>query len=290
MAEGAPIAAVVVNFNAGELLVRSASALLAAPEVSRLEVFDNASTDDSLDQLSRKHADTPKLHVTRNEENIGFASAVNRCAQRVDEEHLLVVNPDCVLEPGAVGTLLGAISEDPGAALAGPCVIGEKGDPERSNLRQLPRPWTSFMSLSGLWRLSGSFPMMRGIAVDTHHVVQAVRAEAVSGACMLIRRDVLAQVGDFDEHYGLHCEDLDLMARLAEAGWHCLYVPSAIAHHWQGTSSRSRPLWVHWQKHRGMARYFRKFQAGRHAWPVRAMVQVGIWSAFLLRLPWVWIR
>ena len=90
--------------------------------------------------------------------------------------------------------------------------------------------------------------------------------------------------------YGLHCEDLDLMFRLQQAGHDCLFVPQARAVHQQGVSSRSRPLWVHWQKHRGMQRFFRKFQASDRSLPVRGLVLAGIWARFALTAPLAILR
>jgi len=114
--------------------------------------------------------------------------------------------------------------------------------------------------------------------------------EAISGACMLIRRSALAAVGYLDEGYQMHCEDLDLMFRLTEEGWHCLYVPRASCVHQQGTSSRSRPNWVHYQKHRGMVRFFKKFQAQSTSLPVRLLVYAGIWLRFVILWPLALIR
>jgi hypothetical protein len=102
---------------------------------------------------------------------------------------------------------------------------------------------------------------------------------------MLLRKDAFFAIGGMDAEYRLHCEDLDLMYRLHQAGHRCLLVPDAVAVHDQGTSSTSRPLWVHWQKHRGMQRFFDKFQAANHALPVRWVVRAGIWLRFLLTLP-----
>jgi len=107
---------------------------------------------------------------------------------------------------------------------------------------------------------------------------------------MLIRRSVFEAVGYLDEGYQMHCEDLDLMFRLAERGWHCLYVPRASCVHLQGASSRSRPNWVHFQKHRGMARFFKKFQAETTSFPVRLLVYTGIWLRFVILWPVALIR
>lgn len=97
-----------------------------------------------------------------------------------------------------------------------------------------------------------------------------------------------------DEAYGLHCEDLDLMFRLRRSGGYCVFVPQAQAEHAQGVSSSSRPLWVHWQKHHGMQRFFLKNQAPGYAVPWRWLLSLpvlaGIWLRFTLRLPIVLLR
>jgi N-acetylglucosaminyl-diphospho-decaprenol L-rhamnosyltransferase len=119
---------------------------------------------------------------------------------------------------------------------------------------------------------------------------ETIEAEAVSGASMMIRQSVFADLGGMDQSYGLHCEDLDLMYRLRERGMHCLLVPAARVFHDQGVSSKSRPSWVHWQKHLGMQRFFLKFQAKRYFFPVRWLVIAGIWIHFILTWPLIFIR
>ena len=147
------------------------------------------------------------------------------------------------------------------------------------------------MTATGLWRLGKWFPGFQGIAADVSTLTDGPETcDAVSGACMLIRCTALEAVGFLDEEFAMHCEDLDLMYRLREKGWHCVYVPQAGSIHLQGLSSRSRPTWVHFQKHRGMARFFRKFQADSTFFPVRVLVYTGIWLRFLIIWPLVLIR
>lgn len=107
---------------------------------------------------------------------------------------------------------------------------------------------------------------------------------------MLVNKAAFLELGGLDEAYGLHCEDLDLMYRMEKAGMKRLFVPTARVYHLQGVSSSSRPAWVHWQKHRGMQRFFTKHQGDRYALPLRWLVIVGIWARFLVTLPLVLIR
>ncbi len=97
---------------------------------------------------------------------------------------------------------------------------------------------------------------------------------------MLMPRHVFAALGGFDEGYVLHCEDLDLCRRALQAGLHVGVAHDVQVTHLKGTSSRKRPIWVEWQKHRGMLRYFRKFDAAASPWWLRLAVPLGVWLRF----------
>jgi GT2 family glycosyltransferase len=288
------VAAIVVNFNAGEALGRCIRSVLEQDATTTVTVIDNASTDGSADQALEESRQEPRLTVLRNPDNRGFATAVNQAAHSVDADYLLILNPDCELRPNALDELRSALEADPAAALAGPLVLDSEGQPARANLRRFPDPWRSFVTFSGLWRLERWLPIFSGVEPLNGLPHQVTEAEAVSGACMLVRRSVFLGAGGMDEAYGLHCEDLDLMFRLRKGGGYCLFVPQAQAEHAQGISSRSRPLWAHWQKHRGMQRFYLKLQAPGYApllrWPLSLLVLLGIWARFAVTLPFALLR
>jgi hypothetical protein len=108
--------------------------------------------------------------------------------------------------------------------------------------------------------------------------------EAISGALMLIPRDAFAAVGGFDEGYRLHFEDLDLCRRLRQGGRRVLFSSALRVVHLKGTSSRRRPLWVAWQKHRGWRRYFERFDAAGVPAPQRWAFRAALWLALPLML------
>ena len=113
-----------------------------------------------------------------------------------------------------------------------------------------------------------------------------VDVEAISGALMLVRRAAMDAVGPWDEAYFLHCEDLDWCMRFRQHGWRIVFVPNAPAIHDKGVSSRSRPIFVEWHKHRGLWRYFRKFEAPHRSAGMAAAVFAAIW----LRFPVAYLR
>ena len=285
------VATIIVNYNAGETLQQCVTALLASNVHTKIFLVDNASSDGSVENLQKHIGNQQDIEFLFNTDNPGFAPAVNAVARCLDTDWVLILNPDCILERDTLGSLKSALEGDARAALAGPAVRDEDGQIQRATLRRFPDPWKSLMTASGLWRLGKWLPIFHGVEVDVSKpATDIVICDAVSGACMLVRRSALEDVGFLDEEYGLHCEDLDLMYRLKEQGWHCLFVPQASCVHKQGLSSRSRPTWVHFQKHRGMARFFSKFQARSTFLPIRILVYAGIWLRFLISWPLVLIR
>jgi GT2 family glycosyltransferase len=127
-----------------------------------------------------------------------------------------------------------------------------------------------------------------GVAIDEVNALQPV--EAVSGALMLVSRALFEALGGFDTGYRLHAEDLDLCRRAREAGALVAVANDVRVVHIRGVSSRSRPLFVEWHKHRGLWRYFRKFESGRRGVPVRAGVFALIWLRFPLAVVRAWLR
>ncbi|MCW8926572.1 MAG: glycosyltransferase family 2 protein [Xanthomonadales bacterium] len=282
---------IIVNYNAGEALQRCVNAVRTGTRHSRIIVIDNASDDGSAERLRNLYGDRSGIEFLFNQANLGFAPAINAVARRSTADWILVLNPDCIVEADTLERLQSALIPDPRSALAGPAVRDKNGRMQRATVRRFPTPWKSLMTASGLWRLGRWFPFMAGVEVDTSKLGQeAISCDAVSGACMLVRREALEDVGFLDENYTLHCEDLDLMYRLKLEGWQCLYVPGAGCIHYQGLSSRKRPSWVHFHKHLGMVRFFRKFQASSTFLPFRWLVYVGIWLRFLVLWPLVLIR
>jgi hypothetical protein len=161
-------------------------------------------------------------------------------------------------------------------------VVGLDGAEQRASRRVLPTPgriWREMLPLGG-----GGIDLSRTPA--PRHPVDA---EAVSGACMLVRRCAFDDVGGMDERFPLHFEDLDLFARLAEAGWRIRWTPAATIEHAGGRSTRTRPVGVLWAKHQGLWRYLRRH--GGRDWPGW---QRPIWFMLLIahalvRTPVAWL-
>jgi len=268
---------IVVNYNAGAHLGRCLRAVLASTAPVRVTVVDNASCDGSEVVVRDLAASGAAVELLRNSRNLGFARAVNQVLRHVESPYALVLNPDCFLEPDTLEVLLRAMEAHPRAGLAGCRVRAPDGREERASRRRIPTPTTSLARVTGLGRWLDSFEVVEQPLPDGPQAV-----EAVSGACMLVRMRAVAEVGGLDEGYVLHCEDLDWFVRFRQRGWEVLFVPRARATHVKGGCSARRPVWVAWHKHRGMLRFYNKFQRARYPVAVTGLVVLGVGLRFLL--------
>jgi GT2 family glycosyltransferase len=274
------ISVVVVNYNAGPLLTECVREALA--QADEILLIDNASRDSSTEDCARQFANEPRLKIIRNEANLGFAVACNAGFTLAKGEFVLFLNPDCRLDEGAVAALLRPLQADATVGMVGGLLVNPDGSEQGGGRRAVPTPWRSFVRAFGLNRFANRWPKL---FFDFHLHKQPlperpIEVEAISGACMLVKREAVADVGLWDEAYFLHCEDLDWCMRFRQKGWKILFVPSARVTHALGACSRSRPVFVEWHKHKGMIRFYRKFF--RHQYPgmLMGLVAMGVWLRF----------
>ena len=272
------ISTIIVNYNAGPLLRGCVDSLLACPLDIEIIVVDNTSNDGSLDGLQ----DLSQVCVIRNPANVGFAAACNIGVPTSSAPFLLFLNPDCFFQPGAITTLLVGLQSGDRVGMAGGLLVNEDGTEQGGGRRAVPTPWRSFVRAFGLHRFADHWPKL---FYDFHLHKQPlpdspIEVEAISGACMLVKRDVMEDVGLWDEGYFLHCEDLDWCMRFRQKGWKILFVPDARIIHALGACSQSRRVFVEWHKHKGMVRFYRKFF--RHQYPgvLMGLVVAGVWLRF----------
>lgn len=272
--------AVIVNYNAGLFLAACVRA--ATPQVGEVLVVDNASTDTSLNLCSKQYIDAPKLKIIRNHANLGFAAACNIGSKQATGDFLLFLNPDCYLDSSAVSALMRVLDSDPSVGMVGGLLLNPDGSEQGGGRRAIPTPWRSFVRAFGLSRFANRWPR---IFFDFHLHKQPlptkpIEVEAISGACMMVKRTAMEDVGPWDEGYFLHCEDLDWCMRFRQKGWKIMFVPNARGTHALGVSSRSRPIFVEWHKHKGMMRFYRKFFRRQYPGVVMGLVALGIWLRF----------
>jgi N-acetylglucosaminyl-diphospho-decaprenol L-rhamnosyltransferase len=269
---------VVVAADSGPLLGNCVDAALASTATVELVLVDNASSDGEIERVAARHRDDVRLSVFRNMQNLGFGPAVNLGARHARGDVLLVLNPDCQLQAPTVERMRSLLAADTRIGLLGVNVCSPDGRSARGNRRRDPTLRRAALEMSGVARWERRFPSLAGVEVraPADGAREPEEVEAVSGACMMLPRETFDRLQGFDEAYFLHVEDLDLCRRVRDAGQRVAIANTIDVVHAQGSSSRKRPLFVMLHKHRGMWRYFNKFDPAARNPLWRAVVALGL--------------
>ncbi len=274
------IAAIVVAYRSATTIDECLDRLRAASAVTRIVVVDNASNDSSATQVAAQSDKDARVQLLRNATNAGFAQACNQAAERCSEPWLAFVNPDCMLETDTLSRLRAACASVERAGLVGADLVDGAGLRDPSARRRDP----------DLRRMLAGGGRRQSVAVARDEAISMQPVDAVSGALMLMPRALFESIGGFDSLYRLHAEDLDLCRRVREAG-HGVFVANEVtALHLRGVSSRSRPWFVEWCKHRGMWRYFRKFEGRAAPALITAAAFILIVGHYAIAAPRAWLR
>lgn len=265
------IAAIVVTYQSAETIADCLTRLRAAEGVAQIRVVDNASTDGTLEIVQRHALADPRVRFIANPDNPGFGTGCNQGTDDSDAPWLAFVNPDCLVEHDTLARLRAHAQGVAREALLGADLVDEAGVRDAAARRRDP-DFAAMLRNADARRLD--------VAVDDAQTLQPV--QAISGALMLLPRTLMQRIEGFDQGYRLHAEDLDLCRRAREAGAFVAVANDVRVVHVRGVSSRSRPVFVEWHKHRGLARYFRRFEAPRRGALVRLSVYAMIWARFPL--------
>jgi GT2 family glycosyltransferase len=236
----ARVSALVVTWNSGRPL-RGLLPTLDPAEVAEIVQVDNASADDSL-EIARSWPGP--LRQVRNDENVGFASALRQAVAEARGEYLLVVNPDVRFADGGVSLLAQRLDGDGEIVAVGPKLLGDDGAVQPFCARRLPGVRESAIEAFGLRRF------VQGTRLDPYTFPRAAYdierdVPCLSGAAMLVRRNALERAGGIDARWFMYFEDIDLCARLARVG-RIRYCPAAVARHEGAASSPRTPQLETW--------------------------------------------
>jgi len=254
------VSVIIVTYNPGELVFACLDSLpQAAGDVSyEVIVVDNASQDGTPAEVERK---APQVQLIANTENRGFAAANNQGLARAIGRHALLLNPDTVLSPGTLAKMAAFLDNNEEAGIVGPRMVDGQGRGALSAYPPLSAAtvlW-SFLGLARLFpnRFSGRY------RTACQQASAPFEVGWVQGSCLMLRRDLAAQIGGLDEGFFLFAEEPDLCERARKAGWRSYFLPTATFTH-EESSTVARYVQVKVRNHHISALYyFRK--RGREA-------------------------
>lgn len=270
------LSVVILNYNTRELLRACLQSVLASEAPGGVEVIvvDNCSADRSAEMVE---ADFGAVSLIRSPYNGGFSFGNNLGLRRAQGRYLLLLNPDTLVPAGALATLVRFMDEHAEVGACGPRLVRGDGTLDMACRRSFPTPEVSFYRLLGLSKL---FPRSRRFGrynltfLDEHALAEV---DSVVGACMLVRRSAVEQVGLLDEAYFMYGEDLDWAFRIKAAGWKVYYVPQATVLHYKRESARQQPERTIKEFYRAMLVFHRKHYAARTFFALNWLIVAGIY-------------
>ncbi len=267
---------IIVNYNTGELIKQTLASIYKYNYDFEYEVIviDNASSDGSQEIIKR---DYNRVILLENDVNAGFAAASNTGIRRAKGRYILLLNPDTLIYESTLKVMLAFMDNNPRVGAAGCKVVLPDGKLDRACKRSFPTPLNALFNLLKLDRLFPGSKIFGAYNLTYRDENKTQEVDALVGAFMLIKREVIAEAGLLDEDFFLYGEDLDWCYRIKKAGWKIVYYPETEIMHIKGGSSRNKDNKTIREFYRSMYLYYNKHYKNKYSLLTKCIVYCGIW-------------
>jgi len=279
------ISVIIVNYNVKEYLEQALLSIKKALVGISYEIFvvDNASVDGSVPYIRKKF---PDIQIIENKENLGFGRANNLALKEAKGEYVVLINPDTVVQENTFVELLRFFESHPDASAATCKIINPDGSFSVDCRHNIPTPMVAFWKVTGLSRLFPKSKVFGRYNLTYLDPDQIYPVPAISGSFMMIRKNVLDEIGYFDEQFFMYCEDIDLCYRIHKADHKIYYVPTTQIIHYKGESTKKDRLDYVITFNKALYQFFKKHYAQSYIFFIRWIIVLGI----VLRGIFVFIR
>lgn len=282
------LSVVIVNWNTRELLrdcLASVPQGVSPGHMIEVWVVDNASRDESAAMVT---ACFPHVRLIANTENAGFARANNQAIRQATGRHVLLLNSDTKVLPGALSAMVGFLDAHPDAGAVGSRLLNSDGTTQRSCWNFYPSLATVASDALYLWRLPFVKNWVRGHEQSLAAPTGPVAVKHLLGACLMVRRAVLDAVGLMDDGYFMYLEETDWCRRMDAAGWQIYYLPTVSIVHYGQQSSGLAPDRANADWCRSLCRFYRQqYRPG----PFKMnLMKAVVFASILIRFPLHWFR
>jgi len=273
---------IFVNWNSVDYLRECIASVYQYTQGIEFEIIvvDNASPQGCVDDLK---ALFPAVRIIKSEKNLGFAGANNVGFRHSSGAYVLFLNPDTKLVSPAINLMLDRIKDLPDAGIVGCKLLNTDLSVQLTSIQKFPTILNQLLDAEYL-QLRWPHSRLWDISPLFSDEVKLSKVEVITGACMLLRREVFEQAGMFSEEYFMYAEDIDLNYKAHRAGFSNYYVGEAtIVHHGSGSSSQQEvKYWSTMMKYRAMRRLFQKMGGPGYGWLYRASVGCAAMGRLLL--------
>ena len=252
------VSVVIVTYRSANELPGCMHSLLHQTMPVEILLIDNASPDETAQMVTDYAEGLSNVSAILNHENLGLAAGNNRALGHCRGDYLLFLNPDTVLAADSLERMIDFLDENQDVGVLGPRCVYEDGTPHVS----FHRNWGILHIV--VWRML-PYRFVRRL-YDRFSRYESQDVLNVSGACLMIRRQIFEEIGGYDPEYFLTVEDaIDLCIRAQEAGSRIVFFPDAQVVHYTGRSATQTPYLVVWQGIRGTIYHFLKHKGKSQA-------------------------
>lgn len=278
------LSVVIVNHNTRDLLLQTLnSVFLHIKKEIVIEVFvvDNGSSDGSDEAVKSSF---PSVHLICNKVNTGFSYANNQAIRLSTGQYVLLLNSDTIVQENTFRTMIGFMDANPAVGAAGCKVIKPDGTLDLACRRSFPTPMNSLYQALKLDKLFPNSPRFASYNLTYLNEDEAYPVDSLVGAFMMVRREVIDQVGMLDERFFMYGDDLDWCYRIKHAGWQIWYYPKTSIIHYKGASSKKKKVRMIYEFHKAMYQYYDKHHAENTCFLKNWLVYLGIACRYCVAL------
>ncbi len=279
------LSALLVTYNSSTTIEACLESLL--PELDAVNgeaiVVDNHSTDNTpelLEAFASKHS---TLQVDLSRVNRGFAIGNNQALQNARGEHILILNPDTILQPGTLKALLEELEKDTQIGIVAPQLQFPDGRLQKT-CRRFPSHMDVVYNVFGLSKMFPDSKRFNGWKMGDFDHREPCQVDQPAGAALLVRGDLLRELKGFDPNFPMFFNDVDLCKRIKESGYEIWYRPGIVIQHLGGASVKQVKLKMTLSSHVSFFRYFEKHFTRLHQQPLNFMVGVLLYLSLIPRL------
>lgn len=269
------VSILILNYKTCELTINAIRSVYRSNTSYRYEIIlvDNHSADGSVERFKEEF---PEIPLIANCENVGFAKANNQAMDAARGRYVLLLNSDTVIQPDTLDIMVHFMDNNPQIGASGCKIVLPDGSLDKACRRGFPTPSASFYYAFGFSKLFPRSPRFNQYQLSYLDPDEAYPVDCLVGAFMLVRREVVEQVGKLDEEFFMYGEDIDWCYRIKQAGWDIWYYPKTFIVHYKGASSRRRPVKIIYEFHRAMYLFHRKHYSSKYSFLTNGIVYLGI--------------
>jgi len=269
---------IIVSYNVRQLLLNCIKSILAHTTgiLYEIIVVDNASSDGTIEAVKKCF---PKVQIIANRENVGFASANNQGYAISKGEFLLLLNPDTLIKPGAIKSVLEFMIKTPDAGIAGCRLLNPDGTLQKS-IRRFPSVREHIARAFFLDRV-----ILSEYRTNIFYRKRPFKIDYCTGAFMMVRRESLGDLPLLNSEFFMYAEEKDLAMRLKKSGWKTYFVPFGEIVHFGEQSTRQMATEMFLELQKSQVIFFRKHYSIVYAWALALTWWLVLISNYIVSLP-----